>query len=188
MFLKRTNSAETAPCTHLPYRLFALISLLAILQSPLAQGVTALTVGAAATEEGDDRQRPAVYIAGVFGDQYFAKSYLYGRTFNRVTEQTVTLSVGKRFGIFNANFLKAGLGVTASNDSTRIEASETEPAESENAGNFGALFNIHISPPLAQNMTLEAGWDTHLFAAGAAGLFLATGRKQMLYLGAGMSF
>ncbi len=144
----------------------------------------------AAVDESDDRARPAAMLHLGFTPDYFARAYYYGRQQGAVSEDTQLLAGGYRFALFSkTSGLNAGIGASMMREATTIKAAAlaagTEDDLTSANYNFGMLFSLNWSP-LSGPIPLNIGWDSHMFLAGQAGLFLATGRKQFISIGSGV--
>ncbi len=72
----------------------------------------------------------------------------------------------------------------------RIEIGFSQPADqdydrSENNFNIGGVVGLNLGIPTGK-LLFETSWNSHIFPAGIAGIFLASGRKQTLSVTVGM--
>ena len=156
--------------------------LLGVLGVP--QGVLGFALGTSlsAVEEGDDRLRPAVSLTAAFSDDLVGKAHFFGKDFGQVTERTALLSLGYRFPVLGLSLVRATIGGVVMSEAVSVSG---EGGTSDSSTNIGVLFGLSFGPPARKGMFLECAWDSHVFLAGLAGLFLTTGRKQMLSFGVG---
>lgn len=159
---------------------------LALFWVPLPSLGVEAEVGVAAVEEGDDRLRPAAMAHVGITDALYVRGYIWGREFSGVTERTVLVAAGHRFPIFGSKYFSAGIGGALMDEYTELGAT----AAATDAGKTEHNYNVGASTTLAAEYEtggayLRASWDAHLFLAGVAGIFLATGRKQALTISAG---
>lgn len=142
-----------------------------------------ISAGVGALEEGDDRGRGAAIIAATFTNNWIAKSYVWGRSYEPVTETAGILVIGKRFDLSGSKNVKPSIGFSTLAEHTAIKY-EDAPDESTSytSTNFGLMLGINYELMKTKSMTLSASWDSHLFAAGEAIILLVTGRKQILGL------
>lgn len=141
-------------------------------------------------EEGDDRIRPAV---GLNLDIYslFFHSHFYGRKYSLVTQQSTSIAMGGRFslpGKGNAlKSLKIFIGAAYLREITKIkETSVSSLAEQDTIQNLGVALGIGWTFIETKHFVSQLNWESHVFPAGTATVFLSTGRKQMLSLTAGV--
>ncbi len=201
---KRTDSLATSPLGFqyllggkALYTTLTILTLhlVALVVFPLKVHAFELAAGAAATEESDDRLRPSVVAHMGFGEHFFSRFYLYGRNHGIVQERTSLWTLNYRFPLFGANsFWYGGTGLALLNeqfilkepgDPEVVKEKDSQQNIIENNYNFGILFSINWSFPTSP-FYLSFAWDAHLFLAGQAGVFLSTGRKQMLSLQTGL--
>ena len=164
---------------------FVLLSLVAM---PFKASAAEFSVLVAAAEEGDDRLRPAVGLHGGFAGDFFARTWIYGRTFGPVTEKTVIVGGSKRWSVFGSKAVSAGFGLSGMLEKTSIQYSDAPDEDvEENRYNFGAILGIHYQKELFSSVVVSASWESHVFAAGSGILFLSTARKQILAVGMGVT-
>lgn len=166
--------------------------LLATYLLPASAHAFDLSAGLAAIEEGDDRLRPGAALHVGLNQDYFMRGYLYGRTYGPVTERTSLASANYRFGFWGSakdkGFLGA-LGVATLMEETTVKADpegkeDDTVAKQFNLGmSFGASYRW-----LFGSLETSVNWDSHVFLAGSAGIFLSTGRKQAISLLTGIQF
>jgi hypothetical protein len=175
----------------------------AALWAPAATaGVFDLGVGFAAVEAGDDRTRPAAALHVGVGEFWVGRAYWYGQEYGPVREETTIVSVARQWGLFRSDSLVASFGVTLMDDRTTLDFDEGDDDGSGNAAddsapddvrednlNVGAAFAVawRLPPKLSGPLFVEAAWDSHVFPAGSAAIFLASGRRQALSLTIGVS-
>lgn len=143
--------------------------------------------GLGAVEEGDDRLRPAAVVqAGK--DHFYGQGTLYGRRFAQVEERTFMLGGGYRTEIFQTKWLQAAVGAVVMEERTTIHPRGTQTKiDSQSSYNVGGTLGIRGVWNFDRYL-VQASWDSALFPAGAAVLFLTTGRKQTVSLSAGARF
>jgi hypothetical protein len=146
-------------------------------------------VGAGALIEDDDRARNAAILHLGFPNNWYSRFYLWGRTYGPVTERDGILTISKRTDIFGLKTLHASVGFSAMAERTSITYSD-HPSENSTftATNFGAVFGLHYDLYTGKSVNISASWDSNVFAAGQAIIFLVTGRKEILGITAGMMF
>lgn len=146
-------------------------------------------MGLALVEEGDDRQRAGLSVHGELGD-YGARVYYYGRTFGPVTERTIAVSLLQKENVFSSKAWSISYGLAGISESTILNFTEEADQAfnaNESSENLGVHFGVGWEMQSKSNLSVGAFWDSLLFPAGAAGILLATGRKQFLQLVVGYS-
>ena len=155
-----------------------LVAVLMITFETSASGVH-VAVGLGAVEEGDDRPHPVISL-GLSLDPLVAKFHAYGRDFGAVEERTKILSIGKYFPLAMSKAFRGVVGLVAMQEETTITG---VGGFSEGRYNFGVLLGVGYV--FGSRFQVSLDWDAHLFLAGTAGLFLATGRKEVIGLNLG---
>lgn len=158
-----------------------LITASLLLFAPLQSARKALAIeiasGVSSVDEGDDRLRPAFVAHLGVGDNFYARYFLYGRKFSTVVERTQMGSLNYAWPLFKGSW-RAGLGIVELSESTTInDPDSSEPIVSETNYNTGMSFGLFWVPSI-KPMHVSIGWESQLFLAGQAGLFLSTGRKE----------
>jgi len=161
----------------------ALFLLCAPLIGELPCRAVEISAGLGALEEGDDRGRSAAIVAAAFSNNWWTKTYVWGRSYGPVTETAGIISVGKRFDLPGSKSLRSAIGFSSLAERTAIKYSDA-PSESSSftSTNFGLMLGINYEILKTKNVTITGTWDSHLFAAGEAIILLVTGRKQILGL------
>ncbi len=140
-----------------------------------------------AVEEGDNRFRPTVGFEFVAPSGLLGAAMVYGRHFGPVTEQTVIFSGGQPLDLFGSTMVQGLFGVSIISERTAIKASDTSVTQTDQSTNVGGLFGIRGKIFTFKAFTIAGSWESHLYPPGFSAIFLATGRKQLLTLNAGMS-
>lgn len=153
-----------------------------ILISTTCQAIE-ISAGLGALEEGDDRGRGAAIIAATFANNWIAKSYVWGRSYEPVTETAGILVIGKRFDLSGSKNIRPSIGFSTLAEHTAIKYEDVpDESSSYTSTNFGLMLGMNYDLMKSKTMTLSASWDSHLFAAGQGIILLVTGRKQILGL------
>ncbi len=156
-------------------------------------------LGLAVAEEGDDQFRPAALLHLGWSPFYYSRVFYYGRTFGPITEQTYLASFSRRFGLFKSSgfegavggcFLSETITMRSTDDSPNTSTTVTKASVDEREQNYnvGMTFGVFWIPSGFAPFYLNVGWESHVFLAGSAGLFLSTGRKQMVSVTTGLKF
>jgi hypothetical protein len=153
-----------------------------------AMGAAALELEAGfnATEEGDDRMRPGTTLHLGIDPTTFARAFLLGRTYGPVKEKTTALEIMRRFPVSGA-YLNGAFGLSFVQEQTEIAKVDDREGLSQTYYNAGAAFGMYLELPPNSTFRCGLGWEAHLYPAGIAGIFLATGRKQFISLTAGLA-
>lgn len=147
-----------------------------------------LGTGLVAVEDGDDRFRPAAVLHFATAGGFISRAYAYGRDYGPVRERDYILSLGKRFDLPNKSW-QAQVAAAVMSDTTELRYSD-HPEENTKftSTNFGMAFGIHWLFVNSKSVQVRATWDSHVFPAGAAVIYLANARKSTLGITAGTSF
>lgn len=146
----------------------------------VAQGNIEIGVGLATLEEGDDRLRGALAFQLGWNKIYASRLYFASREMGPIKDQTLILAGMRRWSIFKSPYLRAEVGPVLMNESYQItydKESDENFDRQENNFNIGGLVGLSLSLP-SNRLLFELAWQSHIFPAGIAGLFLASGRKQ----------
>ena len=134
--------------------------------------------GVSSIDEGDDRLRPALVAHVGNGQNFYARYFYYGRKFSTVVERTNMGSLNYAWPLFSGSW-RAGVGIVELSESTEIKSlEEGTEGVSETNYNTGASFGLFWVPQI-RPAHIQIGWESELFLAGEAGLFLSTGRKEV---------
>lgn len=135
-------------------------------------------------DQGDDVGRPALVFEGQ-RRTLVGGFYLYGREFSGVEEQTIGLYGGVEKVIFDKLPIFARFGGSALIERTSIAIAPTTD-ETEYNYNLGAFVGLQGRVRMGRFIT-AGSIDSHLFLAGLnGGLLMATGRKHVISIMAGM--
>lgn len=174
----------------LPNRLLASVAISLGFVAFMAKSVMAADVGTGlvAVEDGDDRLRPAAVLHFASAGGFISRAYAYGRDYGPVRERNYILSMGKRFDIASKTW-QGHVSAAMMSDTTELHYPDNpEDNTSFTSTNVGMAFGIHWLFIDSKVMQVRATWDSHVFPAGAAFIYLATARKSTLGLTAGIAF
>lgn len=144
--------------------------------------------GLVGVEDGDDRFRPAAVLHFATAGGFISRAYVYGRDYGPVRERDYILSLGKRFYLPNKSW-QAHVSAAVLNDTTEIHYSDNPEDNTRfTSTNFGMAFGLHWIFLETKTLQMRATWDSHVFPAGAAIIYLANARKSTLGLTAGIAF
>jgi hypothetical protein len=147
-------------------------------------------VGPAAVEEGDDRLRPAASLYASVMEAWVGRLYFYGREYGPVREETYLVTAARKFPIFKSPFFFVTAGLTLMDERTVIaydKDADKHANENDDQYNVGAALGMGVSVPKGP-LHLAATWESHVFPAGVeGGIFLSSGRKQMLAVTVGVA-
>lgn len=140
-------------------------------------------------EEGDNRLRPGV-LASISHGTWDGRVYYCARSYGPVLEQLTLLALTGSFSLPSVSWLSARYGLGLLEEHTSIHYSNTMDqgkSRAESRYNLGVALGLRASFIISGDVYVEGGWDSYLFPAGlSGGLFLATGRKEVIYLGSGI--
>lgn len=143
-------------------------------------------MGLAALEEGDDRQRPALALQAGLGEFYSVNGYYWGRDFGPFRERSYLLGGLRKFSIFPKVGISGAFGVGLLYETLELNFGDAPQDNDEEANfNLGGAIRFGWEHDFGPTFLL-VHWDSYVFPAGLnGGLFLSTGRKQLLKAGIG---
>lgn len=134
-------------------------------------------------EESDDRIRPGLLLhLGLKGLE--SQVFYYGRSFGPVQESTGILSLARSFPVPKMRDFFAATGLALLREDVRIDFGESyqEFNRDEQGYNLGLFFGLRWVNHFWKKWFLQIAWSSAVFPAGlSGGLFLATGRKQLIF-------
>ena len=157
---------------------------------PGGPGRLQVFAGSGLLTEGDDRIKPAIVVGGVVGPGLYSTLFLYGQRFSIMSKRAQALSLGKRWALplpFSGRFT-AGAGLSLLREETILRSTAASSKQSNTSYNAGVNLALQFRILRISRTTLDLDWSSHVFPAGFATLFLATGRRQMISLTAGVDF
>jgi hypothetical protein len=139
----------------------------------------------AAVDESDDILKPAIGLKSYINGIGFSV-WGWGRDFGPVQQRSVLLTGGKYWTPFSFKSLMVGGGISALSETTRLTFKDARDENHEDTFyNAGGFFGLRYSYSFS-GVIVDASWESGIFPAGlAGGLFLATGRKQIVSIGMG---
>lgn len=143
-----------------------------------------LRVGQSWFEQGDYLLHPGVQATLSTQDKKSLRVEFFGRTFGRFTEATGLLSLNLPFTILPWEFVYTSYGLTLMDEYTAYRSPSGED-ESIHAFNFGVNLGIGTKLIYTKDWALRAEWNSHIFAAGLAAIFMTTARKSVFSLSLG---
>jgi hypothetical protein len=153
-----------------------------------------LELGLAGVSGGDDHADPAALVRFTSDAHVFMQGLLYGADFGPVSMRTGLVSFGLTAPVKGLERLRIYSGLTFMDEYVSIYSGErsrsdntTQPKINEHNYNLGALLGVRAPIYVKSRFSANIGWESHLFIAGSAGLFLVLGVKQSWSLTAGMT-
>jgi len=139
-----------------------------------------------AVDESDDNLKPVIGLKSVLG-AYSASLWYWGRKFGPVRESSFLVTGSKYFHPFRWKPVRTEVGLAGLSETTSLTYTELKNENaSETFLNLGVYFGVSSSMQMGL-VDLSVSWQSALFPAGlSGGIFLATGRKQVLSLSAGV--
>lgn len=142
-----------------------------------------LQAGESVMEQGDFLLHPAVQLGLGLDDGTRYRLDFTGRRFGSFLETTTMLSRDELIKIFPWPELTARFGVTIMDAYTSYDP-PGEPKESVHDVNIGLCLGIGYTIWSEDRWRVNAEWNSQIYAAGFAFLFLTTARKSIFTLGA----
>ena len=129
-------------------------------------------------EQGDYLLHPGVQISVATEDQRSLRFEFTGRTFGRFTQSTSVLSLNLPYQVLPWKAVYTTYGFSLMDEYT---AYRSPRGSDESIHAFNAGVNLGIGYQIIENSTWSARieWNSHLFAAGLAALFMTTARKSV---------
>ena len=153
-----------------------------------------LEMGLAGVSGGDDHADPAALVRFTSDAQVFVQGLLFGADFGPVSMRTGLVSLGLTAPVKGLERLRVYSGLTLMDEYVNIYSSDrtrsdntTQPKVNEHNYNLGALLGVRAPLYVKSRFSANVGWESHLFIAGSAGLFLVLGVKQSWSLTVGMT-
>ena len=132
--------------------------------------------------------RPAAALNICTTGGWQARGYLYGRNYGPVHERDYIFSFSKLFDV-SGKFLQGSTGLSLSAEDTTIKFSDNPEDNAHYTGtNIGIDFGLNATFFTLGSLNIKGTWDSQLYPAGSAAIFLANGRKQALGLLAVVQF
>lgn len=138
--------------------------------------------GFANIDQGDDLLRPAIFGLVRFDNDVYFHTYLFGREIGNVREQTIVATGGKFFNILSNGAIQGSWGVSLMQEDIKL-IGESQTHSERFHYNMG--FRIGMRALISKKPITYLAWESHLYPAGSATLFLVTGRQQLLSFGVG---
>lgn len=148
-----------------------------------------LQIGPGLLEAGDDRFRSSVHSDLIWQSGYKISMDAAQMKFGPITQSYYLFSLGKEFGLFYPKNLLGSFGFTYLKEQNAFDSSlmpSFQRTKSLDQSNLGAYFGIKLKNTIGQSISYGLGWESSLFLAGAAGIFLATGRFQTIHAFVGL--
>ncbi len=179
-------------CTLSACLIFALLPL--ALGSAMAAPSQSYELGIAGVSGGDDHADPALLMRAALGSSLFGQALLYGADFGPVSARTVLLSGGIHTSLKGFERVQTQFGLTLMDEYIGIYSSDRKRADgtdqpkiSEHNFNVGGMLGLRVNVIQKSHYTASIGWESHLFLAGTAGIYLVMGIKQAWYAAVGVS-
>ena len=139
----------------------------------------------AAVDESDDILKPGIGLKSYFNG-FGVNIWGWGRDYGPVQQRSMLLTLGKYWSPYSFKSLTFGGGISVLSETTRLIYKDAQEENHEdtfyNGGGFlGLRYSYNPS-----KVVIDASWESGVFPAGiGGGLFLATGRKQIVSIGLG---
>lgn len=179
-------------CTLGAYIMIALLPWAA--GSAMASPSQSYELGVAGVSGGDDHADPAALMRVAIGSSLYGQMLLYGADFGPVSARTFLISGGIHTSLKGFDRVQTQFGLTLMDEyigiynSTRKRADNTDqPKVSEHNFNIGGMLGLRLNLMQKSRYTATLGWESHLFLAGSAAIYLVTGVKQAWYASVGVS-
>ena len=167
--------------------LAATTGLVGCIISPTPARAFDLASGLGFVEEGDDRAQTVALLHMGLQNQWYSRFYLWGRSFGPVRETNGIVAIGRQASVFSSKSLFASAGLSLMANETKITFKDyPEDNSSYTNTNVGLILGLRYELFSTKRVSVAASWDSHIYAAGTAAIFLVTGRKQILGLTAGI--
>ena len=162
----------------------ALLWLGVSLALPSQAGAWTLQYGQSYIEQGDFLVQPGVQLGLRDNKDRRYRFDFYGRRFGSFTEATAILGFDEALKIFPWPELQATYGVSFMDQYTARDSTLAAKKEIHSL-NLGVNLGLDWRILTVDQWTLDAAWNSHLFAAGFAFILLTTARKSIFTLGVG---
>lgn len=155
-----------------------ILALLFLLFPGQARAAYELRAGQSWFEQGDYLLHPGIQITAATPDNKSLRFEFTGRTFGRFTEMTSLLSLNFPYEVLPWPSVYTTYGVSVMDEYT---AYDSPSGRDETIHAFNAGLNLGIGYKLYEtgNFKARLEWNSHIFAAGLAFLFMTTARKTV---------
>lgn len=157
-----------------------------ILSPALAHAGVWLQAGESVMEQGDFLLHPGIQLSLGLDDGTRYRLDFTGRRFGSFLETTTMISRDEIIKIFPWPELTARYGVTIMDAYTAYDPPEGAK-ESVHDFNLGLSLGLAYTLWSEESWRVNAEWNSQIYAAGFAFLFLTTARKSIFTLGAGVA-
>lgn len=162
-------------------RILSVLSLPLVLMLGLRSGAALayeIRAGQSWFEQGDYLLHPGVQITAATRDNTSLRFEFTGRTFGRFTQTTSILSLNLPYKVLPWEDVYTTYGFSLMDEYTGYRSPR---GEDESIHAFNAGLNLGIGYKLIDSKTWKARieWNSHIFAAGLAALFMTTARKSV---------
>lgn len=139
----------------------------------------------AAIDESDDILKPGIGLKSYFNG-FGGSIWGWGRDYGPVQQRSMLLTLGKYWSPFSFKSLTFGCGISLLSETTRLVFKDAQDENHQDTFyNGGGFLGVRYSYSLSK-VVIDASWESGVFPAGiSGGLFLATGRKQIVSIGVG---
>ena len=176
--------------------LLSTIILAYFVQSAPGSAQPSLWAGGGLLSGGDDRMLPQVSTGVEFADQFYLEALFAGQRFSIVRKQTQIVSAGvysNKLGslperlrfVIGVSFFREASQVASAKIASQPKAGESAN-QSETSYNAGLHLGLRYQIFKIDKFFASVNWESHLFPAGFAFIFLATGRRHVVSLSAGV--
>ncbi len=162
----------------------ALLGLGLLLAVPSQAGAWTLQYGQSYIEQGDFLVQPGIQLGLLDAKDRRYRFDFYGRRFGSFTEATAIVGFDETLKIFPWPELKALYGLSLMDQYIQRD-SPLAPKKEIHSFNLGVNLGLDWRLLSYDQWTLDAGWNSHIFAAGFAFLLLTTARKSIFTLSVG---
>ena len=143
-----------------------------------------LAAGFGGGENGDDRFFPAAVGHAALHESFFGRIYVHGQRSGIASNRSVLASVNYRATLpFEATKrFTANVGVAYLADTTRIAGTSKTSSLQSTSHNGGLALGVTFRVLTFSSWFVAADWQAHVFPAGWATIYLATGKRQFFSL------
>ena len=139
------------------------------------------SVGVSRVESGDDALRPALMASFQFKKNIFFQAQFYGRRIGPIKEESFLGTVGHNFTLSKNKSFLGSVGCSIQQD--KITINKYQKIGHRYQYNIGLFLGLKAM--ITKSPITFISWESHIFPAGLATIFLVSGRKQFLSVGLG---
>lgn len=180
IFYSNQPTGSHARNPYKPYRTF--LAVLLSIFSTFSTNAVEYSLGFAQTNQGDDAPRPSIFSLVRFDNDIYWHFYTFGRTIGPIRERTAVSTIGRYFSLTSRSPIQGMWGLAVMQEDIKIANTSQSPGDRLH---YNVGFKVGLRALVSENPLSYFAWESYLYPAGTATLFLVSGRQQLLSFGMG---